>query len=140
MCNISCTVVDIAEWSDTSPPAINLTNPTAQNNQVSGKTSLGLYTNGDVKITANNSVSAQLSKDNNHKLATEYKLEYDTSGTITAWSSYDSFLGNDSTVKHISCDGTIEVTLSVRVSNGSKTLEDSDEYSATQTLTVCWKS
>ena len=150
-CNISCTVADIAEWSDTSSPATNLPDITTQNSQVSSDTPLMLYTNGHVKINANYSVSAQLSKDDNHKLVTVYKLEYDTADTITVWSSYGSLLSNDSAVKHISGDGAgfpfhgflrngaTEVTLSLRASNDSRALGDSGEYSATLTLTVCWK-
>ena len=136
-CNISCTVADIAEWSDTSSPTINPTELTTQNSRGD---SLVLYTNADVKITANSSASAQRSKDDNHKLVTVYKLEYDTADTITVWSTYGSLLNNDSAVKHISADGAGELTLSVTVSNDSGAIGDSGEYSAALTLTACWKS
>lgn len=167
-CNISCTVADIAEWSDTSSPTINLPELTAKNSRVSaspvrnstkaGKPqkarisngaspSLVLYTNADVKITANSSASAlprspygQRSKDDNHKLVTVYKLEYDTADTITVWSSYGSLLSNDSAVKHISADGAAELTLSFTVSSDTKAIGDSGEHSAALTLTACWKS
>ena len=139
-CSISCTVADIAEWSENSFPVINLPDLTTQNSQVSGSTSLVLYTNGDVKITADNSDAAQLSKDDNHKLITEYMLKYHTDGTTTVWSNYGSFLNNDSTVKHISGNGATGVTLSARVSNDSRALGDSGGSNATLTLTVCWKS
>jgi len=139
-CNISCTVVGIAEWSDTSSPTINLPDLTTQNSQISAGTPLMLYTNGDVEINFNNFVSAQLSKDDNHKLITEYMLKYHTDGTTTVWSNYGSFLNNDSTVKHISGNGATGVTLSARVSNDSRALGDSGGSNATLTLTVCWKS
>jgi len=139
-CNISCTVADIAEWSDTSSPTINLPEPTTQNSRGSAHDSLVLYTNGDVKITADSSASAQRSKDDNHKLVTVYMLEYDTADTITVWSTYDSLLSNDSAVKHISADGAAEVTISVTVSNDSGAIGDSGEHSAALTLTACWKS
>lgn len=171
-CNITCTVADMVEWSDTSFPAINLADLTTQSSQVSGSSSLYLYTNGDVKITADNSDAAQLSKDDNHKLVTEYKLEYDafgvnkTGGSTVEWSEYECFLNEGSTVTHVSGDGAVEVTLSVRVSNDSRDLGNSStpnlilanpsscnatciisctvanigECSATQTLTVYWKS
>lgn len=139
-CNISCTVADIAEWSDTSSPTINLPELTTQNSYVSAHDSLVLYTNGDVKITANSSASAQRSKDDNHKLVTVYKLEYDTADTITVWSCYGSLLSNDSAVKHISADGAGEVALSVTVSNDSGAIGDSGKHSAALTLTACWKS
>ena len=122
-CNISCTVAEIVEWSDSSFPAINLADLSAQNSRVSGSSILCLYTNTDVEITADNSDAAQLSKDDNHRLVTEYKLEYDafglnkTGGSMVDWSGYDSFLSEGSRVTHISGDGAVEVTLLVRVSN-----------------------
>lgn len=145
-CKISCTVAEIVEWSDSSFPAVNLADLTAQNNKVSASASLVLYTNGDVKITADNSDAAQLSKDDNHKLVTEYKLQYDafganeTGGSTADWSNYDSFLSEGSTVMHVSGDGAVEVTLSARIFKETRRLGDSGEYIATQTLTVCWKS
>jgi len=171
-CNITCTVADMVEWSDTSFPPIDLADLTTQSRQVSGSSSLYLYTNGDVKITADNSDAAQLSKDDNYRLVTEYKLEYDafglnkTGGGMVDWSGYDSFLSKGSTVTHVSGDGAVEVTLSVRVSNDSGsfgnsltpdlvsvnpysssaaciiscTLENIGECTAPQTLTACWKS
>ena len=144
-CRITCTVANIAEWSDTSFPAINLAELTPTNNPSSNSATLTLYTNEDVKITADNSDAAQLSKDDNHKLVTEYKLEYDgsgvneTGGGTTAWSDYGTFLRNGSQVTHISGDGAVEVTLLVRASVQTTRPEDSGEYNATQTLTVCWK-
>ena len=131
MCNISCTVAEIVEWSEAGFPAINLADLTTQNRRVSGSASLVLYTNGDVKITADNSAAAQLSKDANHKLVTEYKLEYDafganeTGGSTADWSEHDSFLSEGSTVTHVSGDGAVEVILSVRVSNDSGELGNS---------------
>jgi hypothetical protein len=171
-CNISCTVAEIVEWSDSSFPAINLADLTTQSSRVSGSSSLYLYTNGDVEITADNSDAAQLSKDDNHRLVTEYKLEYDafglnkTSGSMVDWNGYDSFLSEGSRVTHVSGDGAVEVTLSVRVSNDSGgfgnsltpnlmsanpyssnaaciiscTLENVGKCTATQTLTACWQS
>lgn len=171
-CDISCTVAEIVEWSDNSFPAINLADLTAQSSWVSGSSSLYLYANRDVEITADNSDTAQLSKDDNHRLVTEYKLEYDacglnkTGGSMVDWSGYDSFLSEGSRVTHVSGDGAVEVTLSVRVSNDrggfgnsltpnlmsanpyssnaaciiSCTLENVGKCTATQTLTACWQS
>jgi len=171
-CNISCTVAEIVEWSNNSFPPIDLADLTTQSSQASGNSKLCLYTNGDVKITADNSDAAQLSKDDNHKLVTEYKLEYDafgvnkTGGSMVDWSGYDPFLSEGSTVTHVSGDGAVEVTLSVRVSKNSRalgnsptpnlmsanpyssnaaciiscTLENIGECTATQTLTAYWKS
>lgn len=145
-CKITCTVADIAEWSDTDFPPIELPDLTTENSQVVGSASLVLYTNGDVSITTDNSDTAQLSKDALHNLVTEYRLEYDaagaaqTSGSTVAWSDYDSFLSKASTVNHIPGDGAVEVILSVRAAYDRNAPLASGDYTATQTLTVCWKS
>lgn len=145
-CEISCTVADIVEWSDTDFPPIKLPDLTPENSQVSGNTSLVLYANADVTITADNSDAAQLSKDALHRLVTEYSLEYDaagagqTGGSTVAWTDYDSFLSKGSTVNHIPGDGAVEVILSVRTAYDRNAPPASGDYSAVQTLTVCWKS
>jgi len=145
-CNISCTVADTVEWSHADSPAITLPNLTTENSQVSGSTSLVLYTNADATITADNSDNAQLSKDALYKLVTKYGLEYDaaavgkTGGSTAAWNDHDSFLSKGSTVNHIPGDRAVEVILSVRASHDSKAHPISGDYTATQTLTVCWKS
>ncbi|HUT28641.1 MAG TPA: hypothetical protein VMX13_02530 [Sedimentisphaerales bacterium] len=139
-CNISCTVADIAEWSDNRLRAINLPDLTTHNEQVSHKSSLLLYTNGDVEISTDRRVSAQLSEGNNDKLVREYILEYRAAGTTTAWSNCSSLLKNDSTVKHISCDEARDATFSLTFSNDSRVFGDSDGNSDTLTLTVSWKS
>jgi hypothetical protein len=144
VCNITCTVADIAEWSNESFPPIQL-DLTAKNNQTSGSSSLVLYANGDVEITADNSDAAQLSKNSFSKLTTEYKLESgnfteDQSGTDLAdWSSFDSFLGNGTTINYIPGSGAIEIILSVKTVNDSVSPAPPGLYQAAQTLTVCWK-
>jgi len=145
-CNISCTVADIVEWSDTDFPPIELADLTSETSQVTGSASLVLYTNGDVTITADNSGTAQLSKGPLHNLVTEYRLEYDAAGaaqigggTVT-WSDYNSFLSEPSTVNHIPGDGAVEVILSVRTAYDRNAPPASGDYTATQTITVCWKS
>jgi len=145
-CNISCTVAETAEWSNNSFPAIELPEITTEKSKVCGRACLVLYTNGNVEITADNSNTARLSKDEGHKLVTEYKLEYDasganqTGGSTVEWTTYNSFLKKASTVIHVCGDGAVEVILSVRTSNKSKNPRSSGDYSATQTLTACWKS
>ena len=145
-CNISCTVAEIAEWSDDSSPTINLPDLTTPDSQVAGSTSLVLYTNGEVKITADNSDAAQLSKDNLHKLITDYKLEYDTSGagqtggsTVT-WRQCNSLLNIGLMKTQVSGDDAVEVILSVVASKNTTQPGDSGRHTATHTLTVCWKS
>jgi len=153
-CDISCTVVDIVEWSNNSFPAINLGNLTAQMCEVEGSASLVLYTNKDVQIVVDNSDAAVLSKDSVHTLVTQYKLQYDGAGTdqtggrTTGWTDYDQFLINGSGVTYVPGDGAVEVILSVRASHPSSlvarpsSLDEgavSGDYTARQTLTVCWK-
>ena len=152
-CDISCTVVDIVEWSNDSFPAINLGNLTAEESQVQGSASLVLYTNKDVQIVVDNSDAAQLSKDSVHTLVTQYKLQYDGAGTdqtggrTTGWTDYDHFLINGSQVIHVPGDGAVEVILSVRALGPplGGTLKNtasaavSGDYTARQALTVCWK-
>jgi len=139
-CNISCTVAEVAEWSNNSLPVADAPDTVAIDIDTSGGTSLVLYTNGDVKITADNSGTNQLSKDALCKPITVYKPEYNPSGIDKADSStatcsrYDPFLSNDSTARCVSSNGAVEVTLSVKHS------VDSGRYCATKTLTVCWKS
>jgi hypothetical protein len=124
----------------------NLAELTTQNNPSSGNATLTLCTNGNVSITADNSDTAQLTKNTTHKLVTQYKLEYngsgvnETGGTTTDWSNYSSFLDKGSQVIHISGDGAVEVTLSVRASLENIQAEDCGQYNATQTLTVYWES
>jgi len=144
-CDISCTVADIAEWSDDSFSAIELGNLTAENTEVSGSASQVLYTNGDVQIIADNSDAARLSKDGAHNLVTQYKLEYDAAGTgqtggrTAGWSDYDRFLANGSQVTHVYGDGAVEVILSIRAFKNTARAGESGRYTARQTLTVYWK-
>ena len=149
-CKITCTVAEIAEWSDSHFPSVNLGELTQLKNVAYDSSTLLLDTNGNVKITADNSDAAQLSKDALHKLTTEYKLDYASSrinkdngksgGIATAWSDYSTFLRNAPQISHVSDDGALEVTLSIRASRKNIRPQDSGRYTATQTLTVCWKS
>jgi hypothetical protein len=144
ICNITCTVADIAEWSQESFPPIQL-DLKAENEQTSGSSSLALYANGDVEITADNSDAAQLSKNSFSKLTTEYKLESDNlagnpSGTdVSEWSSFDSFLEDGTTITHIPNNGAIEIILSVKAVSDDSSPASPGFYQASQTLTVCWK-
>jgi len=141
VCNITCTVADIAEWSHESFSPIHL-DLTAKNNQASGSSSLVLYANGDVEITADHSDMAQLSKNSFSKLTTEYKLESDNfmgNQSPTDWSNFDSFLGNGTTITHTPGSGAVEIVLSVKAVNDSGSPASPGFYQASQTLTVCWK-
>jgi len=144
-CDISCTVVDIVEWSNDSFSTINLGDLTAEKKEVTGSASLVLYANRDVQIIADNSDAAQLSKDIVHTLITQYKLEYygggkgQTDGITADWSDYDYFLSNGSQVTHFPGEGVVEVILSVRAFKNTASAAESGYYTARQTLTVCWK-
>lgn len=145
VCKISCTVANIVEWSETSFPEINLGSLTAKNKLAIGETTLTLYTNGNVIITADNSSTAELSF-GSHTLSTKYKLRYDgfginqTGNRPTAWRSFDTFLNKGADIIHIPADGAVEVILSVRASIIKVRPENSGRYKALQTLTACWKS
>jgi len=144
-CKISCTVANIVEWSETQFPGIDLGELTAKNKQAIGETTLTLYTNGDVTITADNSNTAELSF-GIHALLTKYKLKYDgsgieqTGGSPTAWYPFDTFLKEGTDIVHIPTDGAVEVILSVGASVKKIHPQNSGQYTAIQTLTACWKS
>ena len=139
-CDISCTVAQIVEWSEATFPPIELAELTASNTQQTGSASLVLYTNGDVKITADNSNKAELAKDADHKLVTEYRLQCGADAAATPWSDYASFLSDGLVVPHAAGDRAIEVTLAVRASKDRRQPQDAGTYTAKQTLTVCWAS
>jgi hypothetical protein len=144
-CKITCTVAEIVEWSQASFPDIDLGELTVQNKQAAGEAELTLYTNGDVTIIADNSNRAELSF-GPHALLTEYKLRYDgsginqTGGRPTEWCSFDTFLKGGTDIIHTLADGAVEVILSVKASIKEIHPENTGQYNATQTLTVCWKS
>lgn len=151
-CDISVTVAEIMEWSGNFT-AITLANITAQNSQVEDDETVTLYTNGDVSITADNTVAAELDNDgaSTDTLVTEYKIAFDASaapdtfGTPGAkgatYQTYDQFLnGTAATVTHSDGDGAIDVTLYVQASNDTGQVADSGAYSCTQTLTAAWAS
>lgn len=144
-CNITCTVGDIMEWEAASFSAIDLGTITSVGEQKTGSSSLDLYTNGDVSITADNTATAQIASGGN-TLTTEYSLSYDgdgtsdTGGSDVSYAAYDTFLGSGSTVTHVAGDGAATVTLGVRATAPAADAPDSGSYSATQTLTAAWSS
>jgi len=144
-CRISCTVADIAEWSEARFPDIDLGELTADNKQAIGETALVLYTNGNVTVTADNSNTAELSF-GPHALTTKYKLRYNrlginqTGGNSTVWYPFDTFLKESTDIVHTPTNGAVEVILSVEASVEEITPQNSGQYTAVQTLTVCWKS
>ncbi|MFA5239252.1 MAG: hypothetical protein WC476_06040 [Phycisphaerae bacterium] len=144
-CKISCTVADIAEWSESRFPDIALGELAADKKQAIGESALVLYTNGNVTVTADNSNTAELSF-GSHVLTTKYKLRYNrlginqAGGNSTVWYPFDTFLKEGTEIVHTSTSGAVEVILSVEASVEEITPQDSGQYTAVQTLTVCWKS
>ena len=145
VCKISCTVASVAEWSEANFSDIDLGQITPKRKHSLGKAQLRLYTNGNVEINADNDNDAELLLGTS-TLLTEYKLQYDgsgvtqTGGKTVTWFRYDKFLKKGSRIIHISGDGDVVVSLSVRASLKKKRPKQTGQYTATQTLTACWKS
>ena len=135
---------DVMYWESNFAP-IALANITSQGQTQEGNATVTLNTNGNVEISANNTVSgpAELSCATD-TLVTEYKLSYDgngsgaTGGANTSYETYNSFLSTPSSVTYVADDNDVQVTLYIRASNSADDVADSDMYSATQTLTVTW--
>jgi hypothetical protein len=119
---------------------------TSQTTVVFDDSTLTLYTNGDVDITADIlSGLPELTGPDSDTLVTEYALSYDgngsttgTGGTAVPFTNFDTFLTGGSHVTHVPGDGAVDVTLSVRASNASGELANAGLYNATQTLTAAW--
>lgn len=128
---------------DTDFDAISLANITSQGQVCEDSSTVTLFMDGDASISADNSVTSQLSCATD-ALVTEYKLSFDgdgssaTGGSNTSYQAYDSFLSTPSAVTYVAVDDNVEVTLFVRVQNNSDEVADSGLYGATQTLTVSW--
>ena len=144
-CSISVTVAEIMEWSSNFPPIVVLDQITSQTTVVSDDSTLTLYTNGDVDITADIlSGLPELTGPDSDTLVTEYALSYDgngsddTGGDAVLFTNYATFLSGGSHVTHVPGDGAVNVTLSVQASNAVGTLANAGLYNATQTLTAAW--
>lgn len=139
-CDISCTIAETVEWSQSGFQDVEPANLTGQNTQIYHSTSVMLYTNADVAITTDNSDLVQLAEDKACRFVTDHKLEGDTGETITAPSSYEHLLINSPTLMRITGDAGADVTLSAKVHNHTTTQAEVDKHRATVTLTVCWQS
>ena len=145
-CEIRCKVANIVEWQESSFPDIELSQICKTNQWAEGSSSLVLYTNADVKTTADNSDAALLSTESD-SLITEYKLDCDSATTLTTWSDYKNFLEKGMVVKYIKAEkikynyvnGAARVTLSVRACS-NKISQKPGIYTATQTITAYWTS
>jgi len=145
-CQIRCKVANVVEWQESSFPDIELSQICRTNQWVQGSSSLVLYTNADVKITADNSDAALLSTQSD-SLITEYKLDCDSAANITTWSDHKNFIEKGMVVKYIKpekitnnyANGAATVTLSVRACT-NKIPQKPGIYTATQTITAYWTS
>ncbi|MEN6386164.1 MAG: hypothetical protein ABFD79_13325 [Phycisphaerales bacterium] len=144
-CRITCRVAETVEWSQASFEDIDLGELNSKHKQTQGQSSLILYTNGDVEITADNSENAELSN-GAYKLQTQYKLDFDaiggsqTGAMPTEWCTYDTFLKEAAQIIHSKTDGNVVIILSVKADIDQIRKDSGGEYYAMQTLTVCWKS
>jgi hypothetical protein len=149
-CAITVTVDGLLEWEGnfTAIAAADMSaHITNQNSVVTGSSTQTLFTNGNVILTADNTVASELDTGSDtDQLVTEYSLAYDgdgaaaTGGSAVAYTLYDNFLkaGAHSHCTHVSTDGAVEVTLGVRASNDTHNVADAGDYTATQTLTATW--
>ena len=142
-CRITVRVAPIMEWAGDFP-TIDLGTIRTQGDVLTASASVTLYTNGDADITADRSTSAELSAEGGGTLYTEHKLEYDgdgvtaTGGAAVDWTPYDSFLSSPSRCTHVSGDGAVRLTLSVRASKPTGAHGEPITYTAIQTLTPSW--
>ncbi len=136
---------DYIRW-DSNFDAIGLDNISLRNGTSENSAAVTLFISGDVSISADNEVngSAEL-KNGTDSLATEYKLEFDGTGSggktganNTEYAEYNSFLSPAVNITYVPDDNDVAVTLWVRASNYENDLSDSGQYTATQTLTVTW--
>jgi hypothetical protein len=141
---VSCTVDDIMEWEGNFT-ALGLDPITAQGTIVTKSGTATLYTNGDVHITANNAgTTARLTLGSDF-LVTQYSLGYDGNGSTTGtggdavdYTGYATFLSTPSVVTHVTLDGAVVVTLTVKAYNQAGDVANAGLYEATQTLTASW--
>jgi hypothetical protein len=145
---ISCTVDDTMEWAANFADITIAAHIDTQASVVTGSGTATLYTNGNVTISADNTIAARLanSTQGTDVLVTEYRIEYDsdgitaTGGSTVDYDFYDTFLAVPSAVTHVAGDGAVDVTLRVRASNRAGNMADAGTYTATQTLTASWAS
>jgi len=124
--------------------AINLPSLTSTGDTVTGHSTQRLVLTGDAEISADNNSIAQLSGPGAEVLRTEYRLDFDGTGSGssgaggTVWAEHDSFLLPAVQITHAVGDDDVNVTLHVRASMMGTGAADAGTYSATQTLTVSW--
>jgi hypothetical protein len=111
--------------------------------KTAGSTAI-LYTTGDCEISADRTAAANLTGPGGSTLITEYKLEFDGTGSSKTgaatvdFTAYDTFLSSPLRITHVPMDDDVVVTLTVRAANYPHNLANAGDYTAAQTLTVHW--
>ncbi|HAL45169.1 MAG TPA: hypothetical protein DCP47_04540, partial [Phycisphaerales bacterium] len=131
-CAITITVDSIVEWEGSNPqgtaepmPAIALANITDQASAPEGTSTLTLFTNSNVAISADNTDDSQLTHTDGtvDTLVTKYKLATDGAGAVatgatgaavtaaaaSTWTVHSSFLTPTAlAITHVNTDGAVE--------------------------------
>jgi len=137
---------DYMYWDDNHFATIALANIQTRDQVREGSSSLAIFLNVNVEITADTGTDAQLSHaTSGDTLVTEYMLTDNgdgintTGGTDqTVYTDYATFLSTAYAITHVADDNDVTVTLHVRASNSAGELGDAGSYTAMQTLTVHW--
>jgi hypothetical protein len=135
---------NVMNWQSGQFSAISLGAITTRAGVPTGSATLALAIDGDVQISADNSVNAQLRGPNGAALVTEYALSFNGNGTNAsgaanvAYTPYSSFLNPPVQVTHVLGDDVVLVTLSVRASLPPGGVSDAGAYTATASLTASW--
>jgi hypothetical protein len=134
---------DALYWVGNFNP-ISLGNLTGQSDVKTAASSATLFTTGDCEISADRTVAARLSGPGSDSLITEYKLEFDGTGSgktgaaAVDFTTYDTFLASPVRITHVPFDDDVVITVSVRAANYPNNLANAGDYTATQTFTVYW--
>jgi hypothetical protein len=135
---------DVMNWQSGHFGAISLDAITTRTGVSTGSATLALALDGDVQISADNSVNAELRGPNGAALVTEYALSFDGNGANAsgaanvAYTPYASFLIPPVRVTHVLGDDEVLVTLSVRASHPPGAALDAGAYTAQASLTASW--
>ncbi len=135
---------DVMNWQGSQFSGISLGALTAPGGVSTGSATLALDLSGDVQISADNSVNAELRGPNGSALATQYALSFNGNGTSASgaanvpYASYDTFLNPPVQVTYVSGDSEVQVTLFVKASLPSGAAADAGTYTAQASLTASW--
>jgi hypothetical protein len=135
---------DVMNWQGSQFSGITLPAITTRAGVATGSATLALDLSGDVQISADNTVNAELRGPNGAALVTEYALSFNGNGTNAsgatnvAYTAYDSFLNPPVQVTHVLGDDEVLVTLSVKASLPPGAVSDAGAYTAHASLTASW--